>query len=251
MPNAIFLMYHDISEQRVAEVYTIERHVFARQLRDIADRGMTVQTVGQYIEAPLEKSIVITFDDGHLSNLSIAAPLLQEFGYQATFFLTTGFIGHRENFMTWAQAGELANLGMELGTHGHTHRFLTELSDIDLYHEIAAAKKLLQQNTGVPGDHISAPGGRLDGRVVSAIRENNYRSGSSSMPRVNPAPGELLSEFGRIPVTQNTTGEDFARIIDFDKAYIGAQELKYRGKRLLRRLIGNHLYQKLWNRRMR
>lgn len=37
-------------------------------------------------------SVVLTFDDGYLNNLEIAAPILQEFRMPATFFVTTGFV---------------------------------------------------------------------------------------------------------------------------------------------------------------
>jgi len=42
------------------------------------------------------RMVAITFDDGFLNNASSAAPLLAEFGFTATIFLATGFIGtHR------------------------------------------------------------------------------------------------------------------------------------------------------------
>lgn len=39
-----------------------------------------------------EHAAVITFDDGYLNNLETAAPILREFGFPATFFVTTGFM---------------------------------------------------------------------------------------------------------------------------------------------------------------
>ena len=44
---------------------------------------------------------LVTFDDGELSQMEIAAPLLLEFGIKATYFVTPGFsLGLRGNF--WA-----------------------------------------------------------------------------------------------------------------------------------------------------
>jgi peptidoglycan/xylan/chitin deacetylase (PgdA/CDA1 family) len=39
-----------------------------------------------------ESTVCITFDDGYRNNLTLAAPILKEFGYPATFFVTTSYI---------------------------------------------------------------------------------------------------------------------------------------------------------------
>jgi peptidoglycan/xylan/chitin deacetylase (PgdA/CDA1 family) len=42
---------------------------------------------------PHTRSVVLTFDDGYANNLSVAAPLLLEYGFPATIFLATDYIG--------------------------------------------------------------------------------------------------------------------------------------------------------------
>ena len=42
----------------------------------------------QQVEPWPEKSVVLTFDDGHESNYLLALPILQEFGFKAHFFIT-------------------------------------------------------------------------------------------------------------------------------------------------------------------
>jgi peptidoglycan/xylan/chitin deacetylase (PgdA/CDA1 family) len=38
-----------------------------------------------------DDAVAITFDDGYRNNLTVAAPILKEFGFPATFFVSTGF----------------------------------------------------------------------------------------------------------------------------------------------------------------
>lgn len=39
-----------------------------------------------------DNAVAITFDDGYRNNLTLAAPILKEFGFPAAFFIATGFV---------------------------------------------------------------------------------------------------------------------------------------------------------------
>jgi peptidoglycan/xylan/chitin deacetylase (PgdA/CDA1 family) len=58
------------------------------------------------------RSVVVTFDDGYADNLHNAKPLLERYGIPATFFLTTGFVGHEREF--WSD--ELERILLQPGT---------------------------------------------------------------------------------------------------------------------------------------
>ena len=59
-----------------------------------------------------EKLVVLTFDDGNVSDLTTVAPILTEHGFGATFYITSGWVG-RTGRMTWEQVKELAAAGLE------------------------------------------------------------------------------------------------------------------------------------------
>ena len=43
-------------------------------------------------------AVAVTFDDGYADNLTVALPILEEMGIPATFFISTGNIGTRDEF---------------------------------------------------------------------------------------------------------------------------------------------------------
>jgi peptidoglycan/xylan/chitin deacetylase (PgdA/CDA1 family) len=72
---------------------------FRAQLDYLKDNGYRTITLGELYEfitykraVPL-RSVVITIDDGYRSIYDIAYPLLKEYGFTATMFIYTDFIG--------------------------------------------------------------------------------------------------------------------------------------------------------------
>ncbi len=68
-----------------------------------------------------EKIVVLTFDDAVKSHINFVAPLLKEFGFGATFFISYRWMGDTTNFMTWDQIGQLNEMGFEIGNHTWSH----------------------------------------------------------------------------------------------------------------------------------
>ena len=71
------------------------------------------------------KSVVITIDDGYRSTYEIAYPILRKFGFPATVFLYTDFVG-ASDAMTWAQMKEMIGSGLvTIQPHSKSHANLT------------------------------------------------------------------------------------------------------------------------------
>ena len=50
-----------------------------------------------------DKLVVLTFDDSVASHYSVVRPLLKQYGFSATFFITEGFSfrTNKKDYMTW------------------------------------------------------------------------------------------------------------------------------------------------------
>lgn len=183
--------------------------VFERQMRWLRDSGYRSISLEEVWASwsdgrPFpERSVCITFDDGHREMLEHAAPILQLHGFTATVFLNTGLLGRRfwvggrspepvrwydeepsgfdprsprwrvYRFMSWEDALALSKRGFELASHGVTHAFLTRLSDDELEREVRESKRALEAKAG-RALFFCYPSGDFDERVRAAVARAGY-----------------------------------------------------------------------------
>lgn len=102
--NVPILLYHHLSLTDPESSTCLHPDTFARQMDLLEANGYTpvdfdalIAFVEQGIPLP-EHPVVITFDDGYLSNYEYAFPILQEHGYPATIFAIGCSIGHYEYY---------------------------------------------------------------------------------------------------------------------------------------------------------
>ncbi|MFP6766968.1 MAG: polysaccharide deacetylase family protein, partial [Planctomycetaceae bacterium] len=74
-----------------------------------------------------EKLVVLTFDDSVRSHFTVVRPILLDYKFGATFFITEGFEfkENKEDYMTWDQIAELSRDGFEIGNHTGDHKPVT------------------------------------------------------------------------------------------------------------------------------
>jgi peptidoglycan/xylan/chitin deacetylase (PgdA/CDA1 family) len=124
------LMYHRIeprSERGHDPVdLVVDPTVFEAQLAALKARGWNTITSAQLAatmragcSAP-PKTFVVTLDDGHQDGYSHAFPILEKYGFVATFFIITSRVG-RPRYLTWPEMLEMQAAGMEIGSHTVSH----------------------------------------------------------------------------------------------------------------------------------
>ena len=67
-------------------------------MQAISDPQSTIQSI------PIHNRVaMINFDDGWVSQYTLGKPILDEFGYKASYFLPCGHIGLKDKYLSWAQ----------------------------------------------------------------------------------------------------------------------------------------------------
>ncbi|MHA6262890.1 polysaccharide deacetylase family protein [Arenibacterium sp. CAU 1754] len=131
------------------------------------------QIIDLIADAVIRNEIAITFDDGNLSDLEIAAPILQRRKLPARFFVLTGRL-EKSGYLTRDDANTLRDMGFKIGSHGENHVNWAKLSDKDLERETWGSKERLEFVLGAHVREAAIPFGSYNRRVLTALKRAGY-----------------------------------------------------------------------------
>jgi peptidoglycan/xylan/chitin deacetylase (PgdA/CDA1 family) len=132
--------------------------------------------VGAFEPIP-DKLVVLTFDDSVASQFSVVRPLLEEYGFGATFFITEGFgfATNKTDYMTWEQIAQLHRDGFEIGNHTRDHMGVDKKSVPRLREQIEVVNKHFEEH-GIPrAQSFSWPGNALALEALPILSELGIR----------------------------------------------------------------------------
>lgn len=151
---------HDVSGD-VHDNITTPIDVFKKFVEDINEAGFILCSMRKYMSKSSNersKSIVCTFDDGYTGLLTNALPIMKRYGFTATVYVCTDYIGknndwnfkdkQRRTHMSLQELHDLNDAGWEIGSHGVTHRSLLRLNDEEIIYELSKSKQLLDKEFG-------------------------------------------------------------------------------------------------------
>ncbi len=90
-----------------------------------------------------DKVVMINFDDGYKSHFLYAKPILDKYGFKASFFIVCDKMETQPKWMTWQDITALKNDGMDIESHTMTHAHLDSVSAQTLDYETGYAKQCL------------------------------------------------------------------------------------------------------------
>jgi peptidoglycan/xylan/chitin deacetylase (PgdA/CDA1 family) len=181
----VSLTYHSISDG--PSPLEIPPGIFAEQMEwlkanaRVVPLGNVVSELKAQVPLP-ERTAVLTFDDGYLDFYEQAAPVLLRLKLPAIVFLPTMYVGAtnrwpnsysgEKKLMTWEQILELAEQGIEFGSHSHTHAVLTQLvEDAIPEEELSDSGIAIKSHIGSDVKHFCYPYGRWNRNVREVVAE--------------------------------------------------------------------------------
>ena len=188
------LNYHNVERvpagAALAKLY-VEPAQFARQmwcLKRLGLRGVSLtEGLALLARGAAARAVVLTFDDGYTDNLHHAAPILREFGFDATCYIVSGRVGMyntwdaellrvRKPLMTAQDIKSWLNAGFEIGSHTRSHPHLDQLDAAAAEEEIAGSRADLERLTGVHAEHFCYPYGCFNQETTRLVAAAGYAS---------------------------------------------------------------------------
>jgi len=173
---------------------------FEQQMEWLARNGYTVVTLARLArfldgkEALPAKSVAITIDDGYRSSYEIAYPILRKYGFPATVFLYTDFVG-ASDAMSWAQMKDMTSSGLvTIQPHSKSHANLTQRlpNETDaryrdrIRREVDAPVTVIKERLAEPIFAFAYPYGDVNEYVVDLLVKDSVGQGVTVTPGGNP-----------------------------------------------------------------
>lgn len=170
------LCYHRIENGRNDD-YTVTPATFDAHMKVLADSGYHSISPEQYYdylvynkELPA-KPVMITFDDSRVEHSTIAAPVMEKYGFRGVFFIMT-ITYNKKNYMTTDQIAGLAKAGHAVGLHSWDHTKATKYdNDSILKENIIDPRKKLEEIIGQPVDYFAYPYGLTNDMATKRMND--------------------------------------------------------------------------------
>lgn len=183
------LVYHKIDPKFEWGITRTTPGQFKKQIALMHQLGYRTISFKQLFEGDFnstEKCAIITFDDAYQSVVTYAFPIMQQYGFSATIFAITDYVG-KKNFwdinlgwrtfehLDWKDIRKLSAAGWEIGSHTATHPDLTTRSSCEILSELGGSRKKIEDETGKPARMLAYPFGRFNDEVIRYVEAAGYR----------------------------------------------------------------------------
>jgi len=96
--------------------------------------------------SPESKVVILNFDDGRKTQFTEAKPILDKYGFKATFYIVCNYVGNKPGYMNWSEVNQLHAEGHDIESHTMNHADLSDVSKNSLEYQIGKSKECLQQH---------------------------------------------------------------------------------------------------------
>jgi len=227
-PTVPILVYHRFGPVR-RDSMTVTTDHFKQQMDLLRENNFSVVSLSSFVAwrlgigpAPPPKSVVLTFDDGHVSVYREARSIVIKSRIPVTLFIYPSCISHASYSMTWEELTELAATQFfTIQSHTFWHpNFKQEAKKLDqsayaafVDRQLRRSKTVLEEKLNRPVGLLAWPFGIYDPYLMNRARSIGYEAGFSIECRAATA-SDLLMALPRCLVSDEDVGPRFLRFIN-------------------------------------
>jgi len=228
------ILYHRLISKEAAEqglvrddemIYVSYDTVFAEQMEYLYKDGYTTIDFDDYLKIRSgqcdlpPKPVLITFDDGYLSNYTMAFPALKKHGQKAVIFVvlqpdeyTVEKVKGVDDFVNEDQIREMASNNISIQSHTMTHCQLTDFDDEQVEYELTESRRRLESITGCSVEHIAIPRASYNRRIRNFVRDAGYKTACCNNKGSSTGLSDPLA-LPRIVIERDMSIKDFANCL--------------------------------------
>lgn len=246
MKSALALTFHKISREPALSSVTdpaVDRYAITATFFEQAVKAIPPEkccTVSDYIEKGEGNWLILTFDDGFLSDYEAVFPILKNTGIKATFFITVDNIG-LSGYLSTLHLNEMVKGGMEIGSHGLTHRYLIAMERNEAMREIRESKERLEKEIGIKMVSFAPVGGHYHKWMREFAFEAGYKVFATMVPgRTFGGDGFMLLK--RNHIQSHHDADYLSRLLNGHRGTFRTNRVRYHVLQIPKAIIGIHNY---------
>src|SRR5579871_6323403 len=185
--DAVVLCYHAIPPQHAC-AFSSQMDMLRRYCVPVAPNFRGTVPVNKRFAS-------VTFDDGHLSVLENAVPVLQRYQIPCAIFFITELFGQpapwaglegydpKDTYLAEDEIAELPGGWVIVGSHTATHPRLPQIAANERLRELGDSRRRLQQLTGQPVELFAFPYGAQNADCIREAAQTGYERVFTVEPR--------------------------------------------------------------------
>lgn len=221
------LMYHDFIDGNSDRPTVLPVKNFEEQMKYLHDNGYktaTMEELHQFINGEItlpKKTVVLTFDDGYLSNYIYAYPILDKYHLKATIFTVTSTVNNlpeqytptKSTHLSWSEIEKSRGIfDFQSHTHGLHQLSFEATSDLMSKHYDDVVKDLRISKDKLKADCLAYPYGYYNDETIVILKRMGFKMGFTvTNGRVSTSTDPY--KIPRYGIDPNTTIEQFKKYI--------------------------------------
>jgi len=160
---------------------------FETQMKYLSQNGykaLTLSDVEDFLNGKKihDKSVLITFDSGHISNYTYAYPILQKYKLKGVSFVETDSIGRMSSYVSWAQLKEMYDSNI-MDVQSLTHNLnkfdggykILQARPSEIVKDLKISKQLIEALVGNKVHALAYPYGIYNDAIITYAREAGFK----------------------------------------------------------------------------
>jgi peptidoglycan/xylan/chitin deacetylase (PgdA/CDA1 family) len=206
-------MYHVIASPPSSAPYPdlyLSPELFRAHVQYLHSHGyhaVTLEQVWRYWHGQLrlpKHPIVLSFDDGYLSQYTVAAKLLAVYHWPGVLNLVVKHLHLGSYGLSRGRVDKMIAEGWEIDSHTINHVDLTTLDATGLAKEVRGSRLVLRRLFHQPIDFFCYPAGAYNAGAIAAVRNADYLAATTTNPGL-ATPSQDPYELSRIRISGNET----------------------------------------------